>query len=105
MRQLFVALSIFVVLMVGILEERGPDVRLGLVASLSFFPIVWGWHSMSEFMWESRPLTEVVHDDEYERAETLASLTLKEVVTADAYTQPTFAPRTDDEAPAASVSH
>jgi len=61
--QTMFGLALFVVLMVGILEERAATVKPGLVAGSSMFVVYWGWRKMRAINWLTRALPEIVKDD------------------------------------------
>jgi len=63
LRQTFVGLVIFVLLMVGILEERASTYKEGIIASGALCILYWGWVKVNSVEWLTRSLPAVVADD------------------------------------------
>eukprot|EP00928_Gymnodinium_smaydae_P078981 TRINITY_DN63019_c0_g1_i1.p1 TRINITY_DN63019_c0_g1~~TRINITY_DN63019_c0_g1_i1.p1 ORF type:complete len:933 (-),score=229.92 TRINITY_DN63019_c0_g1_i1:79-2877(-) len=67
LRQMFVGLLLFVLLMVGVLEERAATVKPGLFAAGSLVLLYWGWLRLNSFNWRERTLPEEVKDDLHDK--------------------------------------
>jgi hypothetical protein len=65
MKQTLFGLILFVVLMVGILEERGATVKPGLIAAGALVVIYWGWNKLEAVRWRELTLPEIIASDAF----------------------------------------